>query len=240
MIEKIKILDKTWPSGLVDFLYPPVCLTCNAFLENPDELICKDCLDNITELDLPFCSICRQFIQSGIKCPDCEESGLPVFCLGRFTDVLQTMVHQLKYYGFSRLGSILAECVVKKYLPALEKLQADYIVPVPLHSTREKSRGYNQAAVLADNIGNGTGIETLMDILVRTKKTKDQTRLNPEQRRKNIKGAFEVIGGNLIGKRVILVDDVVTTGATANEAAVTLRRAGAKPVAVCAVAAAGL
>ena len=232
-------MDKVGLNGLVDFLYPPVCLSCNSFLENSSDLICEKCLDNISELDLPFCSLCQQFIQSGNRCPDCDISGLPVFCLGQFTDVLQAMVHQLKYYGFSRLGGLLAGRLVKKHKLSIEKLKADYIVAIPLYSTREKSRGFNQAAILADIIGSHTGIPAKENILMRIKKTKDQTRLNPEQRKKNVRGAFEVTGGDLIGKKIIIVDDVVTTGATVNEAAETLRRAGAKPVAVCAVAAAG-
>jgi len=125
------------------------------------------------------------------------------------------------------------------YAEQLTKINADFIVPIPLHAIRERLRGFNQAAILADIIGKRIGVPAVTDKLVKIRRTRDQARLNPEQRRENIKGTFEVYGDVLLDKRIIIVDDVVTTGATVNEAAVTLRAAGAVPSAVCAVAAAG-
>jgi len=233
------ILDKIGLNGLIDFIYPPVCLNCGCFLDDSRDLICAGCLDKIAELDFPFCSQCHSFLQKGLKCADCGDSALPIFCLGHFTDVLQKIIHQFKYYGFKKLGDDMAGRLLDIYAEQLIKINADFIVPIPLHAIRERLRGFNQAAILADIIGKRIGVPAAADKLVKIRRTRDQARLNPEQRRENIKGAFEVYGDALLNKRIIIVDDVVTTGATVNEAAVTLRAAGAVPSAVCAVAAAG-
>jgi len=239
MLNKTDILDKIGLNGLIDFLYPPVCLCCGHFLENSRELICAACFDGIDELDFPFCSNCRQFIENKAGCGDCDETAIPVFCLGHFTDELQKAIHSFKYHGFRKLSGELAGRLMNKFASNISKVGADCIIPIPLHIMREKSRGFNQAALLADIIGERIGIPVVTDVLFKVRRTRDQAKLDPEQRRKNIEGAFEVHDHSLKDKKVIIVDDVVTTGATVNEAAATLRRAGARPVAVCAVAAAG-
>lgn len=239
MIEKSEIFDKIGLNGLIDFIYPPVCLCCDGFLDNGRLPVCPECFEKIAQIELPFCINCRQFLEKNVVCRDCGESAMAVFCLGHFTDNLQKMIHQFKYHGFKRLGANLAVRLADKFLPALTKLKADVIVPVPLHSIREKSRGFNQAAILADIIGKRIDVPVATETLLKQKRTKDQAKLNPEQRRENIKDAFRLPGSEVAGKRIIIVDDVVTTGATVNEAALTLRRAGGIPVAVCAIAAAG-
>lgn len=232
-------MDKIGLNGLIDFIYPPLCLCCDEYLADSGLPVCPDCIEKIPRLDYPFCNNCRQFLENKAVCRDCGELSLPVFCLGYFTDELQKMIHQFKYYGFTRLGRELAALLADKYLEALKRLDADFILPVPLHSVREKSRGFNQAAILADTISSRIGVPVVTGALMKVRRTKDQAKMNPEQRRKNIKNAFRVSDFNITGKKIIIMDDVVTTGATVNEAALTLREAGGIPVAVCAVAAAG-
>jgi len=129
---------------------------------------------------------------------------------------------------------------VDKYAAALKKIRADFIIPVPLHSYREKSRGFNQAAILSDIIGKRLGVPVDVDNLLKIRRTKDQAKLDPMQRERNIKGAFKLYKDTLRAKRVLLVDDVVTTGATIREAGKVLSGSGAKPVAVCTIAVAGV
>ncbi|MEE8279313.1 MAG: phosphoribosyltransferase family protein, partial [Alphaproteobacteria bacterium] len=108
---------------------------------------------------------------------------------------------------------------------------ADLIVPVPLHRLRLLSRRYNQAALLAHGIAKASGLAVVPDLLVRTRRTPSQGRLSPARRRRNVGGAFAVKGsraGLLKGKRVLLIDDVLTTGATVSACTRALRRAGAK------------
>ncbi|MEW5922567.1 MAG: ComF family protein [Candidatus Zixiibacteriota bacterium] len=239
MIHDSKILDKIGLNGLIDFIYPPLCLCCDDYLDNGELPVCPDCIKNLPQLDYPFCNNCRQFLENKAVCSDCGDLSLPVFCLGYFTDDLQKMIHQFKYHGFKRLGGELAARLADKYLEKLKHLAADFILPAPLHSIREKSRGFNQAAILADIIGSRIGIPVVTEALMKIRRTKDQAKLNPEQRRKNIKGAFKMSDFDILNKRIVITDDVVTTGATVNEIALTLREAGGIPVAVCAIAAAG-
>jgi len=107
----------------------------------------------------------------------------------------------------------------------------DYIMPVPLHLSRKRERGYNQSRILAEEISKTVSVPLLEKVLIRKKKTKDQTHLSPEERERNVRGAFVArADSTLRGKKVILVDDVMTTGATLKECARVLKQAGAREV----------
>ena len=112
-------------------------------------------------------------------------------------------------------------------------------MPIPLHSYRKKARGFNQAQILSDIICKRLKVPVEAASLLKIRRTKDQVKLDVRQREENIRGAFRVFGDRLTGKRVAIVDDVVTTGATIREAAKVLVNSGAKPAAVIAVAVAG-
>jgi ComF family protein len=142
---------------------------------------------------------------------------------------LREIIHHLKYADrvslAGPLGDILRECLQK------ESFQGDVVVPVPLHRSRERIRGFNQAELLASR----TGLPVDNRILRRRKNTPSQTGLTRNERKRNLAGAFEV-RGEAAGRKMILVDDVYTTGSTMNEIARTLKRAGAERVEVLTVA----
>jgi len=146
-----------------------------------------------------------------------------------FTHTLREIIHHLKYadrVSLARpLGDILKECLQK------EKFQGDVVVPVPLHRSRERIRGFNQAELIALR----TGLPVASRILRRRKNTPSQTGLTRSERKRNLAGAFEV-RDEVAGRQIILVDDVYTTGSTMNEIARTLKRAGAGRVEVLTVA----
>jgi len=226
--------------GLLDIAYPPVCLCCDAFMEQTDKLVCDRCWMRTMQFEFPYCANCREVLEKNLTCPECTgEYSLPVFALGHFTEPLKEIIHRFKYYGFKRLADDLAGRLLDLYSEKMKSLDLDAIVPVPLHSYREKNRGFNQAAVLSDIIGKGLGVGVVHETLVRIRRTKDQTRLNPQQREENIKGAFRVFGDTLRDKRVMIVDDVITTGATVREAQKVIGEAGARTVAYCVAATAG-
>ncbi|UCD94701.1 MAG: ComF family protein, partial [Candidatus Zixiibacteriota bacterium] len=215
-------------------------LCCGRFTDDYENLVCSNCREGIAELDLPFCSGCYAVLEDGAPCPGClEEYALPVYALGHFVDPLKEIIHQFKYYGFQNLGKVLADRLVDKYFGFLDRLGLNYLVPIPLHSYRQKSRGFNQASILSDIIGSRLDVPVETESLLKTHRTKDQAKLIPRRRAANIAGAFRISGERLTGKTVAVVDDVVTTGTTVREAARVLTEAGAKPVAVIAVAAAG-
>jgi ComF family protein len=117
-----------------------------------------------------------------------------------------------------------------EYLEA-ESVVADVLVPVPLHTRRLRERGYNQSALLADEVGKRNGLPVVTDSLVRLRHTKAQVKTtSAEERQSNLAGAFGCRDANLAGKRVLLVDDVCTTGATLNSCAIALRDAGASSI----------
>lgn len=107
----------------------------------------------------------------------------------------------------------------------------DCIIPVPLHLSRKRERGYNQSKILAEEISKTVSVPVTKKVLIRKKKTKDQTHLSPEERERNVRGAFVVRANSVLqGKKVILVDDVMTTGATLKECARVIKEAGAREV----------
>jgi ComF family protein len=141
-----------------------------------------------------------------------------------------------KYGGYRKLGVLLAEEWLVRYRPQLDNLAIDCVIPIPLDSYRERKRGFNQAAVLSDIIASRLNLAPAEISLMKVRRTEDQTRLNPERREINMHDAFRVTGDDGAGKRILLVDDVVTTGATLREAIRALSEAGTRPIMAAAIA----
>ncbi len=225
---------------VLDFVYPPRCLLCGGSADQCDRLLCSDCLNRIETLTEPFCMNCGDILANGAVCPECPPGdSMPVFALGSYVDPLRAGVHEFKYHGFHAVGRYFAGRVLDVHGNRLAALDPEYIVPIPLHSRREKRRGFNQAGILSDILGNGLRIPVDDKTLWQIRKTRDQARLDPAGRWKNIAGAFAISGIDLAGKRIALVDDVFTTGATMQEARKVLLNAGANPVCGIVLAAAG-
>lgn len=223
-------------SNLLDIIYPPRCHVCMDFLDNhpPDRGdICDECFSGFIKLTHPFCSICGEPFKSTV-----EEDHLCERCLRKrpyydelrapylYEQKLMDAIHLIKYSGKSfiikSLGPLLGE-FAKTGINITEDM---IIMPVPLHRKKIKQRGFNQSALLAKSISPILGIEPDFFTLTRTRYTESQAGLSIEERRKNVKGAFEVRGNsNVKGKSIILVDDVATTGNTINECARILKKA---------------
>ncbi len=147
---------------------------------------------------------------------------------------MQELVYSLKYRNVRASAPRLAELLSAHLME--KSLDADILIPVPLHPSRERERGYNQSDLLAREISNSTGIPMEAGLLARMRNTPPQVTMNsPEERRRNVVGAFECVG-NVAGKRVLLIDDVVTSGATVAECSAQLRKVGAAGVWVVSLA----
>lgn len=142
---------------------------------------------------------------------------------------MRKAVHHLKYGHFKALAAPLGQ-LLAQYVES-QPIAADVLVPVPLHSRRLRERGYNQSALLAVELGRRNGLPVVSDSLVRLRHTKSQVKTaDAEERQRNLAGAFGCRDTKLAGKRVLVVDDVCTTGATLNSCATALRAAGADSV----------
>lgn len=211
------------------WLLPGECLQCHAPVGPNDPLICPPCQLRWRRLPEPQCPRCGQPVSgSPDACRVCASwpDGLLRTRSAVWLDAnAREAVHLLKYAGWWRVADPMAR-LMSRLDPAREP---GILVPVPLGGKRARARGYNQAEKLAAALGRHTGLEVMADLLIRGRDTPSQTALAPEARRANIADAFECppIGGQ---KRIVLVDDVFTTGATLVEAAITLLEAGALTV----------
>lgn len=211
----------------VKWLYPPqaICIACGALRVDVRAWhICQSCFEKLIPLDPPFCPRCGK---SGwlFDCPDCiakKSDALDGRCAAyAYKDTARNLVRMLKYNSVVSAADALAEGM-RKVMP---EESFDVIVPVPLYRVRQRQRGYNQARELGAALSTLTGIP-LLDALMRSRSTQTQTRLSRDDRAQNVKGAFRA---NLDVERlsVLLVDDVLTTGATAVSCAEALKEAGA-------------
>lgn len=224
--------------GVLSVVLAPPCAACGTPLSQPTRgPVCRECWNSIARFVPPLCNHCGDPLLSWRENPDgdgrcarCRQHSSPVTAsraIGPYDGTLRAILHAFKYGGCRSLSRGLGELLRDS---ASEILAAvDLAVPVPLHRGRHRSRGFNQARELASHLG-----VPLADALRRTRATASQTDLPAEARHGNVRGAFAVRRWmsrvSVEGLRVVLVDDVSTTGATIEACAMVLRAAGAADV----------
>jgi ComF family protein len=231
-------------AGVCDLMLPRACAACGAAADRPGSLVCWDCFRNIELLAGPACARCGLKVEGALThdflCGVCRADP-PAYerarVAGRFRGVLRVLLHAFKYeHGVwlcRDLTDLLHGCVLTHFAPA----EIDIVLPVPLAPVKRRARSYNQAALLARELAARLDRPCLPAVLQRLRNTPSQTRLSAAARRANVLGAFAVTEpGWVRGRTVMLIDDVMTTGATLHEAARALRKAGAPRVWAAAVA----
>jgi len=212
---------------LKDILFPPRCAICKRL---SDKIICDDCFSKITFIPLPVCEICGTPISEGRVCHHCNVER-PYFSKARsyalYKDVMRTAIIEFKFHQRIRIGEYLGN-LLGEFALKLD-WNIDAIVPIPLSKKRLKERGFNQSEIIAKEISKVIKIPVI-DGLKRIKETLPSIELSPNERRENIHMAFLMTDPKLKAKRVLIVDDVYTTGATINEAARTLIKREVKEV----------
>ncbi len=230
-----KITGQEWFQGLLDFVFPPLCLGCGAYHEDKNQ-ICPECLENIEKYEYPLCLNCQAFVPKGIICPICPDKSTILFAYANYQPPLIEIIHQFKFRGITSPAATFAQLVFEKFKVHFGKLDADALVPIPLHPIRENRRGYNQAELIAKELSTLMKLPVNTDILARTKRGHEQAMLPFRKRLTNIKNAFAADISKDGIRKVILVDDVVTSGATVLEAAKCLETADCRVVAIISLA----
>ena len=216
---------------LLDFFYPRWCVVCERPPEPPAPL-CTRCLERLVTLPHPVCPRCRFFVAGDpAVCPTGRGHAVPpfpVWALGLFDDYYRPLIHAFKFENRRDCGEFLAARLGALVARDPRSAAIEAVVPVPLHRVRRRERGFNQSELLALAVARALD-RPILDVLVRTRNTKSQTALDGKHRRENVAGAFTVRGGRA-PQAVLLMDDVLTTGATMRECADALTRAGAGQV----------
>jgi ComF family protein len=226
-----------------DVIVPPACLVCRTRL-GAHHLLCAACWREVRFIRPPLCDVLgmplpfdtgeRMVSAAAVAHPPAYDRARAV---AHFSGGMRTLVHQLKYADRHDARTLLGRWLVEAGRDLLPGI--DVIVPVPLTRWRLLARRFNQAAILAQELSRQTGLAVAAHLLQRTRSTRTQVGLTHDQRRRNVAGAFRVPPGRragLDGRSLLLIDDVITTGATAEACARTLKRAGAARVDVLALA----
>ena len=201
--------------------------------------MCERCQDGITLVEPPLCRRCGKGLQTadGRLCVDCRSGDHEVEqirSVGYSEGVLREAIHALKYDGITALAAPLADVMAAYW--SRHPMAVDVMVPVPLHRSRLRGRGFNQAARLARGLSDRVGVPVDEEVMVRHRRTAAQVGLDADERTRNVHGAFRCVGTRAAGKDVLLIDDVCTTGSTLEACAVALRQGGAESVRALTVA----
>ncbi len=246
-------LSKSLKTGwglFLDLLYPPLCRGCGAkLLEHDGRNFCNACWNQIATIRDPICLYCgcplEEFLPEGRFCPRCPDDTKVydrAASVARYEGVLRDAIHWFKHRYKKGLGESLGKLMLQGFQERYQGQPLDAVVPVPLHWLRQRMREFNQARILAEPLARDRGIELLEGALLRIRYTTPQMKIRSYHRRKrNIAGAFQAAQPERIrGKKILLVDDLYTSGSTIVECSRVLKAAGAEKVFVMTLARAGL
>jgi ComF family protein len=218
--------------GILQLLYPSTCWICGRLAPARDPLVCAECVQTLTHDPHDTCPRCSStvgpFIVLDKGCPDCRSASFAfdgALRMGPYEGLLRDVVLRMKNVSGEELSDVVSALWAKPIAARLGRGAIDVVVPVPLHWWRRWRRGFNQSEVLARAVARELGVPCRPDWLRCVRRTGEQKRLPPTARRENVRNAFlAAVGAELADRTVLLVDDVMTTGATAHEAARALRR----------------
>jgi ComF family protein len=219
----------------LDTVFPKICVIC----KKDGYFVCPECLTQTALYSGFYCPFCRKRVPSS-ESPECtpycrtQSKIRAVFSLSEYSNPsVKELIHQFKFNGVREIGETFGAELAEK----LSRSGADFeenfiIIPIPLHKKSMRRRGFNQSEILARTISEKLSVPLLTGVLVKTKTTPHQTETkNRHERLENLVGAFEITDKEEVsGKNIILVDDIITTGATLTECAKVLKRSGAKNI----------
>lgn len=222
-----------------DLLYPPVCPACGALLTGTEKKagFCRACRKEVIPVTEPSCKKCGKILSDPREeyCEDCAGRGKAhVFAEGRclfvYSGPMRAVMYRFKYENRRCYAEAFAATAVRNHGRWLSARGIDEIIPVPMYGPKEKKRGYNQAAVFGRALSRATGIPFAGDTLLRVRDTPPMKGLSDAQRARNLKSAFHMKANLVQFKKILLVDDIYTTGTTVDLAAACLLEGGAEAV----------
>ncbi|NLE83349.1 MAG: ComF family protein [Chloroflexi bacterium] len=211
----------------LDWLFPPICLGCGM----EGVFICNDCFSKINLLPRDVCNFCGSYTSKQGKCAQCHNRQLPYVGFRAFAfydGVVRKAIHHLKYQNDLTIGRYLAGFLEMVYQRST--WETDMVIPIPIGEQKMQQRGYNQAERLAKPFSERLNLAYSSDALIRINETSSQVGLNQDERRENVRQAFVARANQVNGKRILLIDDVFTSGATLEAASLELMGAGASQV----------
>ena len=228
---------------VLDLLYPRSCGGCGADMDDQDGMLCWNCRATLHTIGDPCCAWCGNPLEGradhAYTCFHCTEMQ-PAFDRARsavrFEGVAAQLIHQFKYHAALWLRDEFVDWLAACCQVHYPDLRFDAVCPVPLYPARQRERGYNQAALLADGLARRLRSPLWRNALRRPRPTETQTHLTARQRLSNVADAFRGGSGRITGKALLLVDDVMTTGATTSACARALKEAGCRSVHVVTLA----
>ena len=236
MTERIRrFMKESCKDVLMDLIYPRHCPLCDTVLRFQAGVVCERCLQSQKRIKPPYCMKCGKTVEDVEEeyCKDCMvvpksfQQGFPVFV---YKGAVKQALYDFKYKNQRSFGDFFATCIVEQYGDILNGLHIDGIVPVPLHKSKKHARGYNQAEILAKALEKRLMIPMYPSYIARTINTNPQKELNDKTRLKNLKNAFNIGENKIELKKVLLVDDIYTSGATIEACTQVLLNAGVQEI----------
>lgn len=219
---------------ILDILYPPVCPFCGE-VQKPGTGICPSCRKMLPDVREPRCMRCGKPVGSEEEeyCRDCTRRRY-AFDQGRslwlHVPPVSKAVYQFKFHNKRCYAAVFAKEMARSYGKWVRECQVEEILPVPLHASRRRMRGYNQAELLADALSKELHIPVGKNVIFRVRRTKPQRQLDDREREENLRGAFGISRQWRAPSRVLVVDDIYTTGSTVHRIAKLLKKAGVEKV----------
>jgi ComF family protein len=222
-------------------VYPPICVVCERGLENsPDFLLCLDCQAQLAPAGLAQCPRCAASVnpveQQRSQCARCRDEKFQfdrVFALSRYHGVLRDTVLRMKHSSEEPLMMAMGRLLANRFASQIAAEQPEVVVPIPMHWSRRLVRGTNSPELIGEIVARKLGISFAPRALLRCRRTRKLAELTRQERKRTLRNAFAVAKGcDFAAARVLLVDDVMTTGTTCDTAARVLRKSGATAVSV--------
>ena len=224
---------------MLDLVFPRRCAICGNICIPKEHMVCRECKSKPLIIREPRCKKCSKPIASGELeyCYDCDSKEFHYsrgISLWLYDEVMKQSIIRFKYKGCKEYVNFYVDEIVKHLGDEIRMITPDVLLPVPVHKTRQRQRGYNQAELLAEELGRQLNIKVKTDVLIRTVKTQPQKELSNVERMKNLEKAFAVSEkyGSTMSKfhKLMLIDDIYTTGSTIEACAKVLQRAGVKEI----------